>query len=1358
MRSERYQIALIALGVVSTVLFAYFLYREIYPEYKIYQNDYIALEDFRSTYTGEPPPAFKTGVKQIVFEREDKGPAKIDRCTSCHVAMQLPHFSPTKIAYDVNGNIVRSIDGTPVKVANEEYVWAKLDRKVAELTDVKVNEQLMQQGEASKVAARKAEAEELSALKTAKVGHQVYDVTKVLVMHPLIGKETRPFEFHPLEEYGCTSCHSGNGRGLTTEKAHGPVFDGQYEAEFMGYKPEFTEKDDKNDPRFAKVFNDKPGDALLFQTTPILVGNLIQSSCIQCHEQSSAALQGLADTASSLAQQRIKKVSAINEGYQNEKEAVLTLVDLRKLIKQEGLQNAMSSLRKKEENPINLPRQRGYFIQQLQFLQTNPAQDERQRQSNILQQIDQQLTGMLGSQQLVDSLDSTLENAASEKEGLDQFLTAQQDNPAATGSLFDKLKAINLEKALLKHIEETQSSLTHVATDENVATAMTSDIDWLTKNYHRGQELYLSQACYACHRIAGMARGGVGPELTQSGNNYPWYLKESIVWPQADLRTSTMPNFVLDHVELEDLMTFLLGQKGATAAVSQTEYKRAVQEWEAGRKMVWEKPIPSSEIHDLRYGMMVFATQGCAACHRLKGFDANTGYAVEKEDKSTFDALYQEHVWFQNLFPEEITGSSLISTLEDNTAAIDQRIVDNVRKDSILDELQDKHPGAIEALYANFRFASRAKDHEYQTAISQATTPQQKQEAETHLKEWQDRVKRVLMMYVQEYGLGRLIGPRPNWSGIYRSDEWLMEHFYNPTGHAARSIMPVFPFDESKFLALTYMLDVLGQHNRDAVRAVWDHKGFQPDQAFHMYCSACHGTHLQGNGPIANWIYPIPKNLRNAEFLRNLTRDNAIQSITHGVKGTPMPPWGESPGPKPSYDDTPVLSADEIVKLVDWLFSSLPGGGSRGTQEIPKWHYQPKDVIEELKKEGNQLRSDKEHTEEESGQPYADHSAAGWLQSDWDLLVSKETYYASLKPTVSMKKDSDVSVNDVFDVKPNPIPGGEKEVYYIKKKYYTQENIEKGQEFFELNCAACHGREADGSGARASIMFDAKPRMLTNLDWIKTRDDMRLLRSIKYGVAGTAMTPWGDLTSSLQRLQLVMFIRSLSAEKEKRDALTSALYAAFGQDLSAVEELRIEEYPILDRLQEEYGAAKAVTMDLSEDSKKALEAKVASYQKQLEIEEKLQTAKARDQLLMDLKAALSKEKEIYQGIGYDMISAEAEEAIWSRFLEMITLNQKRFVFEEGKLLSPDHEDQDKKLKALVDEIASILQKQEHQIDQEIAITRGKFPSLQRDQELKASQAQLSSISKMKNKLLSGIHETDALRQQEQLLLKQIQAH
>ena len=314
----------------------FFSISEMFPEYRIYQDDYVALEKFRSTYTGEPPPVFKAGVKQIVFEREDKGPARVDRCISCHVAMQLPHFSPTKLKTDAQGKIVRDSEGVPIQEPNNEYVWARLDAKILELRQLPNG-------------AGEKQAKALEDLKTAHADEQVYDVTKVLQMHPLIGKETRPFEFHPLDEYGCTSCHSGNGRALTTDKAHGPVFDERYEEEFVGEVPHFTEIDKANDPRFSLVFNHKPGDALLFQTSPILVGALLQARCINCHKPEEAG----------------------------------------------------------------------------------------------------------------------------------------------------------------KHIDTDGSGT----------------IADLTQNYLRGRELYISQACYACHKIAAFSRGGVGPELTNSGGTYPWFLK-----------------------------------------------------------------------------------------------------------------------------------------------------------------------------------------------------------------------------------------------------------------------------------------------------------------------------------------------------------------------------------------------------------------------------------------------------------------------------------------------------------------------------------------------------------------------------------------------------------------------------------------------------------------------------------------------------------------------------------------------------------------------------------------------------------------------------------------------------------------
>ena len=93
-----------------------------------------------------------------------------------------------------------------------------------------------------KLSVRLTFGSQYEALKSVHVGEYVYDITKVLSMHPLMGNETYPFEYHPMEEYGCTSCHNGNGRGLTTDKAHGPVFDGQYEIEDLGPAPRFLRR------------------------------------------------------------------------------------------------------------------------------------------------------------------------------------------------------------------------------------------------------------------------------------------------------------------------------------------------------------------------------------------------------------------------------------------------------------------------------------------------------------------------------------------------------------------------------------------------------------------------------------------------------------------------------------------------------------------------------------------------------------------------------------------------------------------------------------------------------------------------------------------------------------------------------------------------------------------------------------------------------------------------------------------------------------------------------------------------------------------------------------------------------------
>lgn len=1364
--SNVYQILLILAGLIVTVLFGVFFYRELFPEYKIYQKDYIALEKFRSIYTHEPPPNFPIEIKQIVLEREDKGPPVIDRCTSCHVALQIPYFSPTKIAHDVNGQILHDEKGIPIQVPNEDYIWAKLDQKIQELRDPQVLEQLEKEGDSREAKDRSKQADTYEALKTAKVGDLTYDVAKVLAMHPLMGKETRPFEFHPIEEYGCTVCHNGNGRGLTTQKAHGPVFDDQYEVEFEGIKPQFTESDPQNDPSFARIFNHKPSHELLFQTQPIFVGSLLQAKCMQCHQTSEIQLEHASFTASEVTQKREKRSNGLKEDVKKDKEALINLLHLKQGLQKEGFLKTVAYLKQIKKDYFRSNQELESIAAQLIFLEkaANQQEEERAKQQAV-EAINQQLVVLLGSDRLVDEIQTAYDQKG--KESVDSFLADHRKNLDAKGVLFTKLDALQYEQDILRHIQDTQSSFETAVKDQTVISSLDSDVDELTRNYQRGKELYFSQACYACHRIAGLARGGVGPELTRSGESYPWFLKESIVWPQADLKTSTMPNMRLDHEEVQDLMTFLLAQKGSNKAVAQRSYQAALQSWEGGRKLSFEKPISPAQMYDLRYSMTAFAIEGCASCHRLQGFDSTVGFKIEK-DPHSFEQLNEEQEWFRKLFPETIRlaqydqplpGSQIVERIEKHAKEIDERIVSNVRENGILEEIESKHPGAIEALYSEFKYALRAKDHFYQIQMQEERDPIRLAGLKSDYQAWKDRVHRVLMMYIQTYGLGRLIGPHPNWSGIYRTDEWLMQHFRNPTSHVPRSIMPVMPFDDTKFYALTYMLDKLGIINRQAIRAIWENRGFDPAQAFEFHCAQCHGQNLTGNGVVAEWIYPLPKSLRNSDFLHNLTKERAFYSIKHGVKGTPMPSWGEIGHDKQAdvqkqIGNHPILTDVEISHLVDWLFSSLPGGEVvRQPHDVLKWNYTPKDILEELRKEGGYLIPLPPHEEQKKEEKLPEMELPEENNPPVEpqlnaLFPTCEGYYASIRPEIYPKQSPDGvqqinRVEDVFDIVSHSTDPDNPYSYYIKEKYYTPYNLQEGRKFFLLNCASCHGNEGDGSGLRSQAMREAKPRMLTNLDWIHSRDDLRLIRSIKYGVPGTSMTPWGDLTNSLQRMQLVMFIRTLSKEQGRRMELASRLYQAFDQDQLTIDQARVEWTKALEEAQQKKYDLERQRIRIESDIEEGKEdpAKAAqTYQTLLKIDQEIAYLQEQDQFLQELKLDLRNEKNLYQGLGISLITRQANEKILNHFYDLVDLNHPLYALEKGKLIFVMNPERIKQIRLLRDQITQQLDKHIKELEQKLKPLKEKNEPAAAEL-ITAIESELEGYKKLSAHLITETEET-----------------
>ena len=454
-----------------------------------------------------------------------------------------------------------------------------------------------------------------------------------------------------------------------------------------------------------------------------------------------------------------------------------------------------------------------------------------------------------------------------------------------------------------------------------------------------------------------------------------------------------------------------------------------------------------------------------------------------------------------------------------------------------------------------------------------------------------------------------------------------------------------------------------------------------------------------------------------------------------------MPPWGEVAAHKESLNNIPVLNEEEIKQLVDWLFSNLQGGQViKNSKDVLKWQYAPEDVIEELIKEGNQLKGKK-----------IDNPSSHALLLN---LPKGEGLLASLKPTVVTNQAPSKSyVEAIFEKKTEQNSETEPNSYYIRKEYYTPENIEAGRQFFELNCAVCHGTEADGRGIRAEYMQDAKPRMLINLDWLQSRDDLRLLQSIKYGVPGTAMTPWGDLTSSLQRLQLVIFIRSLSQKHMEHYDLSSLLYQTFDTSLVALNKARVKEYADLSEAKTKYEAfvsARKREYGATEENKEKTKSLLESYEKELEALTALKKREEIDNLIINMEKELISEKEIYQRLGNAFLVSLNNESDVANLMELIAINKGRYAFENDKLTADFHKDKEQTRHQLSQAITDTLDRMIQGLQKKKVILHGKIYSLELQGEINEVESQIANLNKLKEILNTGLNEAAILQKNKKI--------
>ena len=90
-----------------------------------------------------------------------------------------------------------------------------------------------------------------------------------------------------------------------------------------------------------------------------------------------------------------------------------------------------------------------------------------------------------------------------------------------------------------------------------------------------------------------------------------------------------------------------------------------------------------------------------------------------------------------------------------------------------------------------------------------------------------------------------------------------------------------------------------------------------------------------------------------------------------------------------------------------------------------------------------------------------------------------------------------------------------------------------GQQFFQSNCAQCHGRDGKGQGVRASFI-KPPPRNFTSEVSRRSLNRPALFRAISQGKRGTEMPAWGQVLDSqnIANVAEYVFQSFIMAEKK----------------------------------------------------------------------------------------------------------------------------------------------------------------------------------------------------------------------------------
>jgi len=404
-------------------------------------------------------------------------------------------------------------------------------------------------------------------------------------------------------------------------------------------------------------------------------------------------------------------------------------------------------------------------------------------------------------------------------------------------------------KAKLTGAEYMQANCAQCHTEENFAG---------TPLVARGRQLFFEKACYGCHRIEGLSRGTLGPDLTEVGKKWRIdYLWGHTVNPRDYSAVSFMPKFDLTDDEIKALVVFLKSRRGMNfSETTMEQYKARLQQISLTPGAGGAADSTPSVAH----GEQLFAQRSCTACHKSGDKDGKVSPDL------SYEGLIRDDNWLMEHFKEPR------SRIPDSIMPVFGFSEADCRSIAVYLESRKTPPTfkSGEEIYKGLcaRCHGEKGDGKGVTYLYLDPAPRDLTKAAFMNSKPDERLLASLKDGVAGTSM-------PPWERVLSEQQRkdVLAYVFQNFVKEPRQKLKDRKVPETNPVAFTPESVSAGEH------------------IFLERCTGCHGRKADGKGPNSLDISPRPRNLRNSAFINSASDKRLFTSISYGVEGTAMPSW-----------------------------------------------------------------------------------------------------------------------------------------------------------------------------------------------------------------------------------------------------------------------------------------------------------------------------------------------------------------------------------------------------------------------------------------------------------------------------------